>query len=592
MDTLTNRLRQHTIVLTVLIFLFAFAVRILSWQDNHQDVLKVQSSVTARYKESARQLVTGDFKTFVTDVQRLGHPPGYPIFLAIIFKLAGKYTTIQFVQMVVDGVAVVVVFMIALELFKPTIAIITALLAALSPQFSYFSVLVLPDSLVVLPILLAAYFIIRSRKHYSTSSFLIAGALVGLSCWFRANALLLPIFLALLAFCTTTRSKRISAAIAIIVGAVAVIAPITIKNAVVFHRFIPLSLGTGQTLLEGIADYDEQNRFNVPKTDVGLARQEAETWGRPSYAEGLFNEDGIERDRRRVARGFQIIKSNPLWFMSVVGSRALASTRLDPVPRLRPEAPVSHRVDILGPPSWQNTPDELLQSEHSPNATLKIADNKWLSISGDDQAYGNQITSTPIRVEPFQDYVLSLPFKLEQGRAGVKITSVDGGDVLAWTVVDVVEGIAPHEQPANQLTIPFVSAKHTELRLVIANNAAIHSMMLVGTAQIVPLGPSSVTWLRYLRMPLRTLQRFFTTALVLPLVVLGVGLLVVQRRWQELAILLVVPAYYLIVQSVLHTERRYVYIIQYFFLILVSMVLCWIFEMVVKRTRSRRTTAP
>jgi hypothetical protein len=117
-------------------------------------------------------------------------------------------------------------------------------------------------------------------------------------------------------------------------------------------------------------------------------------------------------------------------------------------------------------------------------------------------------------------------------------------------------------------------------------------MMLVGTAQIVPLGPSSVTWLRYLRMPLRTLQRFFTTALVLPLVVLGVGLLVVQRRWQELAILLVVPAYYLIVQSVLHTERRYVYIIQYFFLILVSMVLCWIFEMVVKRTRSRRTTAP
>ena len=180
---LANRLRQHTVVFSVAIFLFAFAVRILAWQDNHQNVLKVQESVTARYKESAKQLVAGDFKAFVTDVQRLGHPPGYPILLAVIFKLAGESaTTIQIIQMVVDCVAVVVVFMIALELFQFAVAITTALLAALSPQFSYFSVLLLPDSVVVLPILLAVYFIIRSRSHYSISSLLMAGALVGLSC--------------------------------------------------------------------------------------------------------------------------------------------------------------------------------------------------------------------------------------------------------------------------------------------------------------------------------------------------------------------------------------------------------------------------
>jgi len=79
-----------------------------------------------------------------------------------------------------------------------------------------------------------------------------------LSCWLRANALLLPLFLSALAVLIVPTGRRLSAALTIVASAVLVIAPVTIKNAVVFHRFIPLSLGTGQTLLEGIADYDEQ----------------------------------------------------------------------------------------------------------------------------------------------------------------------------------------------------------------------------------------------------------------------------------------------------------------------------------------------
>src|SRR6185369_3980420 len=98
-----------------------------------------------------------------------------------------------------DSASVLVLFLIALEMFQLPIAILSGVLAALSPQFAYFSVLLLPDSLVVLPILLSVYIIVRSRKHYRLSSFLISGALVGLSCWLRANALLLPLFLAALA---------------------------------------------------------------------------------------------------------------------------------------------------------------------------------------------------------------------------------------------------------------------------------------------------------------------------------------------------------------------------------------------------------
>jgi hypothetical protein len=95
-------------------------------------------------------------------------------------------------------------------------------------------------------------------------------------------------------------------------------------------------------------------------------------------------------------------------------------------------------------------------------------------------------------------------------------------------------------------------------------------LVLTGANRVIELGPSSHQWLRYIRLPLGYAQRIFKTAFIVPLVVVGLILMVRKREWQSLAILLAVPAYYLVVQSTLHTERRYVYIIHFFFLILAS----------------------
>jgi len=75
-------------------------------------------------------------------------------------------------------------------------------------------------------------------------------------------------------------------------------------------------------------------------------------------------------------------------------------------------------------------------------------------------------------------------------------------------------------------------------------------------------------------MPLRLIQKVFTTAWTIPFLIIGIVLLVWRKRFIELALLMAVPAYYLIVQSALHTERRYVYVIHYFFLVIVSFALC------------------
>ncbi|MBC7930773.1 MAG: hypothetical protein H7Z38_09460, partial [Rubrivivax sp.] len=118
------------------------------------------------------------------------------------------------------------------------------------------------------------------------------------------------------------------------------VAPLTIRNAVVFRSFIPVSLGAGQTLIEGIGDYDPERRFGLPETDVELQRQEAEMYGRPEYATSLFGPDAIARDRARLARGSAVIRSNPFWFASVMARRAASMLRLERTP-LASTAPVS-----------------------------------------------------------------------------------------------------------------------------------------------------------------------------------------------------------------------------------------------------------
>jgi len=89
------------------------------------------------------------------------------------------------------------IFLIVAELLPFSAAVVAGLLSAFSPQFAWNSVLLLPDAISVLPILLAIYLIARAAKKPRLLMFMAAGALIGVSCWLRANAMLLTLFVAL-----------------------------------------------------------------------------------------------------------------------------------------------------------------------------------------------------------------------------------------------------------------------------------------------------------------------------------------------------------------------------------------------------------
>src|SRR5258705_3931301 len=338
-----NRLALRCRVLIVtLIFFTALGVRLLNWQSHHDEALAVQTSDALNYKHQATLIRANgvaslyDASSSTNNPDLMGHPPGYPILLSVMYRVVGQSdTATQFLQIILDSLSVVVIVLIAFEFFPAAIGLIAGLMTAFAPQFSWNSLTLLPDSLATLPILVAVLIITGTRQRRYASgrskllSILIAGALIGVSVWLRANALLLAPFLALLLLFICKRGTRLRPALILICGVLLIICPLTIRNAIVFCKFIPVSLGAGQTLVEGIADYNTDGSLGLPQTDVELIRGEAETSKRPDYANSLFTPDGTERDRARLARGFAVVRAHPFWFAGVMIRRAASMLRLE-----------------------------------------------------------------------------------------------------------------------------------------------------------------------------------------------------------------------------------------------------------------------
>jgi len=608
--------RRRRFAICLLIFLTAFGVRLLSWHDTRLDVGKVQTAVTSDYQRVARLLKAGGIAGFLSsssplsDLNTLGHPPGYSILLAGIFSVLGESNTaVQFVQILFDALAAVMIFLIVAELLPVSAGIVAGLMAAISPQFAWNSVLLLPDSLAVLPILLAVYCLARAARNPRLISFITAGVLVGISCWLRANGMLLTFFLAaavplLLKDRPTNFSlssprerdklkfvgQRWQCALSVVFGTLLIVLPLTIRNAIVFHRFIPLSLGAGQTLLEGVADYDKSGRFNIPNTDIGIMKQEAEDFHRPDYYGTLFNPDGVERERARLARGFAVIRSHPLWFSGVMTRRAGSMLRLERSRLVSITPPISHSLDSVEnmQPVWLRTPAELLAGSAVTTANAKAdlaPSTASLVLIGDSDKYGEQLLTELVPVKQNNDYAFTVPTKIESGRMKISVQS-QSGRIYSSAIVETVETKSAAEQPVNLIQLPFVATKDDRVRVVFSNEASIpaNPVAQIFTMKFFELGPARFLWTQYPRLIVHGIQSLFLTAVVLPLAIIGLALLIIRKHSRALIILSVVPVYFFCVQSIVHTEYRYVLAVDYFLFALAAVSISWFIDQVAART--------
>lgn len=550
--------------------------------------------ITARYKEEAQFLLSGDLTSFVKGAKSqpdeliLMHPPGYPIVIAIIYKFSGNSdAALRLFQIACDAAAVVLVFLIAARLIPSGAALLAALLAAVAPQLAFRSLLILPDALGSLPLLAAILLFTIALEDRSVRKMFLAGVLIGISCWLRADAMLLPVFLGATVTLLLPRGHRRGNALALIVGTAIVLAPITIRNVLVFRTFVPVNLGTGQNLTAGIGDYDVEQRFGLSPTDVGTCLQEAQWANRPDYADELYRPDGIVRDRGRVTRAMSVIKSEPVWFVGTMLRRLVTMLNYEQVPIISAEPTVLHRLEDA-PVVWSRSPHELLSESQTngPAMTSLMQEREVaLRLESDDNPRAIQLVTKPITVRPHFDYVLTVPVTTQQGRVSITIKPVARSQIIASAAVpDSLERVPYTNAYVPAIQIPFVSPNEDQIQFVIANVESPNprAILDIGEVRLIELGPASYLWTRYPRMLVKAVQKLFVARNFLPLTILGVILLALHRRRVALAVILTLPLYYLAAHAPLHFEYRYILPVYFFWFMLAGLGIYWIVLMCIR----------
>ena len=316
-------------ILCLVIFLLSLSVRGLTAYFIHthlSDPAWFQAGTYELFDRKAQDILDHKASAFWIDdpthTESAVYPPGYPLWIAGIYKLTGERSpsSVQKIQWILDALSVLLVVGIGVTAFDYRVGIVSGLLASLSPLLALSGAVPLADTPTSWLVLGAVWLLLIAAKRQKLVPALLAGLLVGLSCWLRANALLLPVFWigALLLWKVSWRSRLLLSG-GVVIGMAVLVTPLLIRNAVAFQVFTPTGLGVGTNLWEGIGETDRAAEFGAVYGDQKLLEKERLELGvSPEATFNLYYPDGVKRDRERARRAMSIIRAHPVWYAGVM----------------------------------------------------------------------------------------------------------------------------------------------------------------------------------------------------------------------------------------------------------------------------------
>ncbi|HTX30876.1 MAG TPA: glycosyltransferase family 39 protein [Solirubrobacteraceae bacterium] len=248
-------------------------------------------------------------------------PPAYPFLLAAVYVFAGHPDPAagRLVGACLGLASVALITLIAFRLWGRRVAMVALGIAAVAPPLVVLSTALISEALVVPLILAAVLAALEARTSPRPIRWaILTGVLVGLAALTRTNALILliPFALAFLPHTAWRRPRSWVAPAVVILAAGLTIAPWTIRNAVVFGRFIPISDESGYTLAGTYnqvsrastrfpANWIEAEHGASPEYARILQTARRERWNEPTYGSHL------------QAQAFQEIASHPAYVLKV-----------------------------------------------------------------------------------------------------------------------------------------------------------------------------------------------------------------------------------------------------------------------------------
>jgi 4-amino-4-deoxy-L-arabinose transferase-like glycosyltransferase len=232
-----------------LVFAIALGLRLLFVTKVHP----VPQSDFAWYHDEAVNILYGRGYVYK------GHPTayfpiGFPLFLAGVYAVFGvHWWSGVLANIFLNALTATLVYALCHRLFGPVCGWLGGILMAVYVPHIEWSSVLCSEVLFTLLFFLTSYILVLQKPDSTRLSALAAaGVCLGLACIVRPVALLLPG--ALFLYYLATRIgfwKSLRNALVVVLAMAITISPITIRNALAFHHFIPVSTNGGVNLWQG-----------------------------------------------------------------------------------------------------------------------------------------------------------------------------------------------------------------------------------------------------------------------------------------------------------------------------------------------------
>jgi 4-amino-4-deoxy-L-arabinose transferase-like glycosyltransferase len=318
----------------------------------------------AKFDRQARDILDGSQKLFwIDDPARTDlaqYPPAFPALVALIYKVSGDRSAyaaqlaLWFADLIVSFVLIVG---IAVTAFGWRAGVVSTFLLGVSPLFAMYAAYPSADIPATWFVLGGNWLLLLAAQRKNVWFALAAGAALGIACWLRVNPLYLCVgwAIALLLFVKSAWSLRLKMAAAALLGTLVLIAPIVIRNYVVFPDFTPTGGTIGVNLWEGLGETELGRQNGFLYGDANMIEHERKQMGWPADMP-LDSQwpDGIRRDRERSREAMAFIRQHPIWYLGVMVGRMWGMLKVagDPVPYC-----ASSGINVTSakclPPNWQ-----------------------------------------------------------------------------------------------------------------------------------------------------------------------------------------------------------------------------------------------
>jgi hypothetical protein len=344
------RVMGRRVLICLAVFLLAFTVRFLTAQFIKQHIENpawFPHGIYAIFDNQAHDILDGKTGAFWVEdalsnpraATAAVYPPGYPLWLAFIYRLtnARSALVVQNVQMTLDALFVLLIIGTGATVYGWGAGFTAGVLAAISPLLAFNGATPLADSPTAWLVVGGAWMLLLAMKRLSWRWSLGAGLMIGASCWLRANALLLGVWcaVALLLFVKANWPVALRLSGTFVLGVLLLVAPVIIRNSLAFHAFVPGGMGFGTNLWEGIGETSRAAEFGAVFGDTNVIEQERAQMGlAPNAPLALYWPDGLQRDRERMSKAMNVIKAHPFWYAGVMMKRMAGMLKYagEPVP--------------------------------------------------------------------------------------------------------------------------------------------------------------------------------------------------------------------------------------------------------------------